>query len=37
MSQIVTKAIKRSTWLGIIIFIGFAVLLLRILYIQTGL
>ena len=30
-----TKAIKRSTWLGIIIFVGFVVLLLRILFIQT--
>lgn len=30
-----SKVIKRSTWLGIIICIGFAVLLLRILYIQT--
>ncbi len=35
MSRITTKAIKRSTTLGIIILIGFAVLLLRILYIQT--
>lgn len=34
-SSVNSKVIKRSTWLGIIICVGFAVLLLRILFIQT--
>ena len=35
MSIIGTRVIKRSVWLGIIISVGFAILLLRILFIQT--
>ena len=34
-SVIGTRIVKRSVWLGIIISVGFAVLLLRILFIQT--
>ena len=34
-SSVSAKAIKRSTWLGILICVGFTVLLLRILFIQT--
>ena len=34
-SSVSANAIKRSTWLGILICVGFTVLLLRILFIQT--
>ncbi len=34
-SSVSTKAVKRSMWLGIFIFAGFAILLVRILAIQT--
>lgn len=35
MNSISSKAIKRSVWLGIAIFAGFVILLIRILFIQT--
>ena len=35
LGVIMSKAIKRSVWLGIAIFIGFVILLIRILFIQT--